>query len=53
MAAVTVSTIEACRCPNCTDGIAGNLGEAYIGCPRSCGKPCRGRGNVAGEGEVR
>lgn len=37
MAAVTVSTIEECRCPNCTDGIGGSLGEAYIGCPRSCG----------------
>lgn len=52
MAAVTVSTIEACRCPNCNDGIAaaGSLGGAYIGWPSSCGQPCKGRGNVVGGG---
>jgi hypothetical protein len=52
MAAVTVSTIEPCRCPNCTDGIAGNLEATYIGFPGSCGQPCKGKGNVTGEGEV-
>ena len=48
MAAVTVSTTEASRCPNCTDGIAVNFGPTYIGFPRSCGQPCKGRGKVAG-----
>ena len=37
MAAVTVSTIEAGRCPNCIAGNADNLGGENIGCPRSCG----------------
>lgn len=37
MAAVTVSTIEAGRCPNCVTGNADNLVGENIECPKSCG----------------
>lgn len=50
MAAVTVSTMEPGRWPSCSAGAPGSLGGKYIGCPRSCGQPCKGRGNIVPEG---
>lgn len=51
MAALTVSTMEVWRWPICSAGVPGSLGGKYIGWPRSCGQPCKGRGNIVPDGD--